>query len=312
MKSFFLLSAMLLLAVNTLVAESTKELAAATVMFENYETVFHSNPVLVSGVGREVEVGFVSQSFGYLAVALGAVSTTFKSDILTSSDGVLLGTKDYRIPDGLGRVKATRCYIVILRNGSTFSISRYFKNTTLVKDSAGPIYEWSADLQEFGDRRPLPSSLYAKQVGHEYILITNDLDEVRVISTQLINPEGNSVLAKLHEWNDLRRHAFWGYRKYRHGLGTAVDPTFAGTDGVSEDADALIVYIDSNEMLVVRLFSPNSRDATAVKLSRLYKIVPFKTVRPGVWETRFSLSNSQPFPESPDLILWLFGLGVAV
>ena len=90
---------------------------AVAILFERFETVFRIHPSLLTDTRRSNTRGFVQEPFGYLMLALDQKNRHLRPLVLDSGEAVLLGTKDYSPPEGLGRVVSTRCYITVLQNG---------------------------------------------------------------------------------------------------------------------------------------------------------------------------------------------------
>ncbi len=289
------------------------ETRAAAVLFDNFETVFHTVPALLLGTRGDVGVGFAQEPFGYLLFAFDKIGKEVRTAVFADSQSVLLGTKDYRPPDGLGRVVATRCYVIVLRKRNTVEISKYFDKFSVVSDRGTPIWAWSADIGEFGDRGTHLSSLYATQVTHTYVVVSNNLEELKTVSNQLASSDEGAMPPRIREWDDVRKHEFWGYRKYRLGQDQQTDPIFTGMRGIEPDADALILYVDLiHDVGVLRLLSSNTENTTANSLSSVWKIPPLTPSGQEEWETKFPLKGPGPYSESSFKVLWLFGLGVVV
>lgn len=292
----------------------TNQTHAAAVLFENFETVFHTTPALISDSRGDVAAEFVGQPFGYLRIGLEAVDKQLTAKVLAESEAVLVGTKDYHAPIGLGGVRSTRCYVIVLQRDSTFKLSRYFKKAAVAFAEGAAVWNWSADLEEFGESDPRPSGLFATQIAQSYILVSNDLDELLYDSVRLMSVDNDAqVFAGIREWNDVSQREFWGYRRYKHGKSrTAMDRLF-GTDQITPQTEAAILYVDLKQGSgVVRLLSSSADDATASKINATGRIPPLKPAGPKVWETVFPLAEVGPFPESAYWVMWLFGLGAVV
>jgi hypothetical protein len=292
----------------------TKQSHAAAVLFENFETVFHTTSALISDSRGDAAAQFAGQPFGYLRIGLEAVDKQLAAEVLAESEAVLIGTKDYHAPIGLGSVRSTRCYIIVLQRDSTFKLSRYFKKAEVASADGAPVWNWSADLEEFGESDPRPSGLFATQIAQSYILVSNDLDELLYDSVRLMSVDNDAqVFAGIREWNDVSQHEFWGYRRYKHDKSrTAMDRLF-GTDQITLQAEAAVLYVDLKKGSgVVRLLSSSADDTTASKINATGRITPLKPAGEKVWEAVFPVAEVGPFPESAFWVMWLFGWGVAV
>jgi hypothetical protein len=292
----------------------TNQTHAAAVLFENFETVFHTTPALISDSRGDVAAPFTEQPFSYLRIGLEAIDKHLPAKVLAESEAVLIGTKDYHAPIGLGSVRSTRCYIIVLQRDSAFELSRYFRKVEVASAEGAPVWNWSADLEEFGESDPRPSGLFAAQIAQSYILVSNDLDELLYDSVRLMSVDNDArVFSGIREWNDVSQHEFWGYRRYKHDRPrTGMDRLF-GTDQITSQAEAAILYVDLKKGSgVIHLLSSSADDATASKINATGRITPLKPAGEKVWETVFPLAEVGPFPESAVWVMWLFGWGVVV
>jgi hypothetical protein len=303
----------LLLSAGRPVPAGSSDTRAAAALFENFETVFHTTPALLSGPYGEDSTAFMREPFDYLALGLDKAGDQAGTAVLAESESVLLGTKDYRFPDGLGQIVSTRCYIAVLRKGSTFDLFRYFGRSPMASAAGSPVWNWAVDLGEFGDRKTRLSSLYVTQIAHNYVLISNNLVELQKLSERLSSSENNLFPVGIHGWEDVRQHEFWGYRNYRHVKARSVGTMVNGLEGIESDAEALILYVDRkrNEG-VLCLLGSKGEDATARSLNVKLRTPPLKEVGPGRWETLFPLADGGPFSDGPWQVMWFFGLGVVV
>lgn len=290
------------------------ETNAVAVLFKSFETVFRTTPAVLSDSPMEKDVGIAWEPFSYLQVALEATGKRMYPTIVNNSEAVLLGTKDYLPPNGLGRVISTRCYISVMREGNTVDLSRYFNTPPVSSANGASVWNWTVNLGELGERDSRPSLLYITQIANKYILVSNNLEELEKVMGGLISSEKSTMPTGIREWDDVRRHEFWGYRKYRGSQSRSVDTTSAGTRGIKSDAEALILYVDIKHRTgVLRFLGSKVDDASVKSINAMRKIPPLQSVGPGKWETIFPLTaDVGPFPESAFTVLWLFGLGVVV
>jgi len=304
---------MLLAFLGDLASAGSNGSHAAAVLFENFETVFHTTPAMLSDSLDDSGGWYVWEPFGYLRVALEAVEKQLPAKVLAESEAILVGSKHFLPPTGLGSIRSTRCYIIVLRKESALDFSRYFNKPPVASAVGTPIWNWSADLGEFGDGDPRSSSLYATPITQSYILVSNNLEELQNVSRRLTSVNNDArVLAGIHEWNDLRQHEFWGYRRYKHGKPRPID-RLVGTDQITPQAEAVILYVGMRKQTgVLRLFSSSPDDATAENINATGRITPLRPVGPKVWETVFPLAEIGSFPDSAYWVLWLFGWGVVV
>jgi hypothetical protein len=269
---------------------------------------------VLSGSAAGGVTSYVWEPFDYLRAGLGALEKKLPAAVLAESETILVGSKDFLPPSGLGRMESTRCYLIVLRKGRVHDFSRFFKKASAMAPGP-PVWRWSADLGEFGDRDARSSSLYATQIVQSYILVSNSLEELKGVSAQLSSSDNDArVIQGIHEWNAFNAREFWGYRQFKHGEPRATDRVFFGnSDPIGAEADALILYVDVKKQTgLLRLVSSTSDDTTAKNINATRRITPLKRMVPKVWEAVFPLDEVGQFPESASWVLWLFGCGVLV
>ena len=125
----------------------TNDSHAAGALFQRFETIFHINTNLLSGSGAG---DFVGRPFIFLLNGLEVLSKKAPKDILDNADAILVGTKDDATRTRTWHARSTLCYILVLRDKSGLDIRRYFKQP-VSSASVGPVWHWSATLEEFGE-----------------------------------------------------------------------------------------------------------------------------------------------------------------
>ena len=309
---FALILAALLFHAEPASVSTANETAATSVLLEHFETVFHTVPSLLEDASPDEAIGFAREPFGYFVSGLDHRSHQLRSELLRNSESILLGTKDYLPPDGLGRVVSTRCYIAVLTDGSRISVSHYLGKPNQQTPSGLPVWNWTVDLGEFGDRTTHLSSLYAAQIGNTYFVVSNNLDELQSASQEMGSSSEHAALPQIREWDSVKQHEFWGYRKLTSSESRPPATIFNGLKGIQPEAEALILYVDfEHKSGLLRVLSSNPDDQSAHNLSTIWKMPPPKSIGRGKWDISFTLTGSGTFPESSFQVLWLFGLGVA-
>jgi hypothetical protein len=286
------------------------ESRAAEALFEQFETVFQAKTsLLASSHTRD----FVRVPFVILRGGLEALDSHESKQVLDNSSAVLVGTKNYLPPKGLGTVRSIFCYVVVFGEPIELGLERHFRQS--VASAAGmPVWNWSAKISEFGENDPRPSSLYASQLGQSYLLVSNDLQELRNLAGRLIDSSSGDVtrvLAGIPEWRDLSQRTFWGYRRYRHTNVPSVDA--AGMRNVTLAAEALWFYADwEHHAGVLGLRASQADDGTADQINATKTIPPFKRLAPGVWQTVVPLTFENRDPDPMFGVAWLFGFGAVI
>lgn len=311
-KIALMLIAFLLSGCTKSAADSTEQQRAVSTLFDQFETVFYTKAdLLSSSVGykrlSQQDANALRVPFANLLQALDPLGKQASSEILGKTNAALVGAKDFRAPGGpppnLGGVQSRFCYVLVLGIRSTFEINKVAKSGVM-SSAEGVVWKWSARPTE-GHAQPY--TFYATQVGRSYLLVSNNLDDMRAISTALSNDTTPSLSA-LRDWESISQHEVWGYRRYRH---TEENKAAAGTSEVTPDTQALAFFADAKQKTgVLRLFSPTA--GTADKMNGTGIVSPFKAAGNGVWETKIPLTGDQKTSEQMFAAMSWFGFGVNV
>jgi hypothetical protein len=288
---------------------SIEERIAASALFGGFETVFYSKADLLLGPSSKHRAAVAAGvPFAYLQGALDSLGNNVSAGILASAEAVLVGAKDFRPPSGLGSVRSKSCYIVILGDRNASDWGKYTRQATPAAVENGiTVWSWSAKLGEFGEGDPRPSSFYATQVRQDYILVSNDLGELRKIADALSSTEDDPRgLSSIRDWASVSHHDVWGYRRYRQE--ETVDSEAAGTTNVTPGAEALVFFFDFKDKSgVLQLFCSPGDDSTAAKMNGVPGMPRFRHVRSGVWESTVQLSDDSTVSEPLFVTMGLFG-----
>jgi hypothetical protein len=283
----------------------TNNSQAAGALFQQFETVFQIKANLLSQSGTH---DFRRVPFVPLVRGLAGLGKDVPAEILANADAILLGTKDYTMPKGLGTVHSTFCYVIVLSN--SIDIQRYFSQP-VSSTVSGRIWSWSANLQEFGENEPRPSTLYVGETGQSYLLVSNNEEELQQLAVRLRDTSDNifAVLAGLREWEEVGQHKFWGYRRYRHDR--VVDKFAAGMTKVTPAMAELIVYADDGTTGILQLYCSTSDDSTSKSAATMMPLLMPRGS--GIWQASVPLTDEEK--ESMKSLIpmtWLFGFGIVV
>lgn len=296
-------------------ANAADQQRAASIMLDQFETVFYANGDLLSGAGgykglSQQEANTLRAPFGSLLQGIDAVGKPASKEVLDSASGVLVGAKDFRGPSGppphLGDVQSQSCYVIVLRSGNTFDLGKVLGKSGAVSHADASTWKWSAPGTE---GHPEPHQFYATQVASSYVLISNDLDNLHQVSAQLSSNDRALNLSGIRDWQSISQHEVWGYRTYRHSEGENKDA--AGTVNVEPDAQALAFFFDAQKKAgVLRLFSPTA--STADKMNGTNLLSPFRATGSGVWETVVPLTEGQQSSDQMFVVVSWFGFGAYI
>lgn len=227
------------------------------------------------------------------------------------SNSLLVGAKDFRAPFGpppnLGAVRSTKCFVFTLRPGVRYDLDARLASAARVPGMPNS-KTWKARQHE-GESEPV--SWFAAQAGTAYVVLANDLDELRAAVRILRGSEPLGSPNLLDAPLLLADQSAWGHRRYR--IAQTANPTAAGTDVLSPSAIALVVVPDVRSNKVrVRLHGAPGDTALVAKLNTSSSPLPaFRETEPGVWESVVALGVSRDKDgETLFSVMYLLGFGV--
>jgi hypothetical protein len=315
MRMLPILATLLLAGCTRGMTTKNSELRAASALFTEFETVFYSKPELISSSGAykplsKQDAGFLRLPFVDLQMGLDTLGGHASADILKNSSAILVGTKNYRPPIGLGSVQSQYCYIIVFGKWSTFDLRKSVSQAPEISAPAEAVWKWSAPPQE---GHPQPYTFYMAQVPHSYVIVSNDRQELQTVAGLLASSHDDTgSLGGIPEWQSVSQDDYWGYRRYRQD--GVVDRNAAGMSEVTPSAEALIFSADfQNKKAVLRLLA--SDDSTAAKMNAAMTkataaLSPLKPSGTGVWETTIPFAGDRDTGERMFEVMWLFGFGV--
>lgn len=312
-KITLMLIASLLLGCAKSTAKAIEQQRAASILFDQFETVFYAKADLLSSSSgykqlSQQDANLLRVPFADLLQALQPLGKQVFIELFSNVDFTLVGAKDFHAPEGpppnLGGVQSHFCYVLVLANKSIFEINKVASKHDVMTSTENGVWKWSAQPTEGHSQ---PYTFYVTQIDRSYLLISNNLNDIHVVSSRLgsnISPD----LSNLRDWQSISQHEAWGYRRYRH---SETNKTAAGTSQVTPDAQALAFLADFKQKTVtLKLFSPTT--GTADKMNETGIAFPFKASGSGVWEARIPLTGDQKTSEQLFAIMSWFGFGVYV
>ncbi|MBI3406533.1 MAG: hypothetical protein HY046_13860 [Acidobacteria bacterium] len=298
--------------------ETKPDSRAAFVLFERFETGFYSEAELLStspgtyGAVSERDANDLRFPFWYLLSGLNTLGKSASSEILKSSDSVLVGARDFRGPRrGIGLVRSQICFAVHLRGANLLDIQKYFKSVHAKTAAGRSVFMWMAGIREYGDEDPAKlSTFFAVQASDLFLLVSNNLEEIEAVADRLASSDKTPQMLELvPEWESLSQHRIWGYRRYRHLDLSDRDRHAAGLTHVTPATDALVFFVDlETKICTLRFLTPPDGGKTALNINSLNVVPRFKPINTGVWQSRFSLGDEYT-DERIVFVLSLFGFG---
>jgi hypothetical protein len=286
----------------------------ASAISRHFETVFYAQGELLTSSGRyrnlsKQDSNSLRAPFAYLLSGLAAAAPRVLQDVLRGEE-VFVGAKGFLPPEGLGSVHFQYCYVVVFDSLASIDLRIDFNQEPVASVDGLPIWHWTARLGEFGEDDPKSSSFYIAQIKPYYVLVSNNLSDLRTILQQMISSDADSVLIPRREWEFIVGHELWGYRRYHGGS----DGVSSGLSGIATDAEALIFTVGAEDQIVkLRLIASDQRPADKLNADAEMakaKLPDFHAAGPpGVWETEFALSGDRLTSERIFEMMGLFGLG---
>lgn len=284
--------------------------ATAALVEERFETVFYANADLLLSTGpykqlSEQSANTLRLPFADLFGGLESLGAHASADLLSKADAVLIGAKDFRPPATLGDVQSQFCYVVVLAGDNPSILARTAKLPGVSKEEDS-LWKWAAKPTE-GSRTA--TQYYATQVGGSYLVITNNLEGLRVMAKKLASSASGTppaLATSIRDWETISQHEVWGYRNYYHNAAGSKEA--AGTSQIMPDAQALAFFLDLQQQIgVLRLYS--SAGDTAHKINAKHMLPSLDEVNTGLWEAKVSLSGDQALEPMVN-VMGLFGFAI--
>jgi hypothetical protein len=292
-----LLAVASLLAGPVLAAEP-EETHAAAALFPEFETVFHLNGPLVRDLNshsRSRIAGALLTPGGELLAGLDAAGKRLRAAILSDSEAVLLGAKDFKPPSSLGSSSYRFCYIVIMATKSQLNVASLFHGLLTDSVTDEPLWRWSAKL--FEESAP-PTPVYATRVGQVFFLVANDIDKLRSVRERLrsLNDDPRT-LNSIPDWEWVAEHQVWGYRRY-------------SGDKAAEMPKVLFAVEPGGRECTVKLVGGQQPTKALLRLNRSGLFPTPVPAQAGVLELRLPLQENDQTLGKLFEIMWVLGFEI--
>jgi hypothetical protein len=297
-------------------AGTDQQLRAASALFSHFETVFfvagsHLSEDSLDEPPREASNMVLSPLYE-LREAMKALAGNHAAGLLSGNDAILVGARDFLPPKGLGPVRSQRCYIIVLRGHSTVDLDAHSGTASILTVAGTKVLGWSAAIGEFGEEDPRPTSFYANTINGQYILVSNNLDDLKTISETLssaTNP--NRVLEEIREWKQIKGYAVWGYRRYKRRK--TGDATVGDASLAIASAEALTFRVDFGAKVCVLSVSGSEANVDgAIKGNPTAAFLPFRRQGLGTRSSTILLSDNQQSTDQLFAAISLLGFGAFI
>ena len=307
----------LLLAPTAAHAETIPETRAASVLFQQFETVAYTRSDLLyryvvhdsSEVDSEEDLAL---PFLELLGGLKVLGPKAETD-LKRSYGVVLGgakdsgARDVAQPTGLGMIGSHNCYIGILQRDAKPNLGADFSRAFHITIDGRPVWTWTTPRST---EETKTHTFYAAQVAGAYLVIANNRQDLRRVARALASaPNAKSEAIHVFGWKNFSAHPFWVYRQIRRRRVSS--PDAAGLRGLSSDVVALTFFADVEKReSFLQVLSSDTTMKTAPK------VIPDRgndRLQPrggGVWQAAIPLSKDEAGFDDLFRIFYRFGFSV--
>jgi hypothetical protein len=226
--------------------------------------------------------------------------------ILTNSEAVLVGAKDFRPPAKLGDVRARYCYVIVMSRPT--NIRAFFDEDPDRSEKGIQFWKWKGRPTE---GHPDPRLFFASQIGESFFVLTNNVEDVEDLALDLKAPRDDfQTLGEMRDWDIINSYEFWGYRRVRRG--PEVNATAAGLIYISPAVQRLTFFVDSRTFrrkAVFRIFGSTDKVDSPV-IPDLERILPkFGASDNGTWQTTIPMTRDQVWKDRTTIVMFMFGFG---
>jgi len=140
--------------------------------------------------------------------------------------------------------------------------------------------------------KPKTTSIYSRQIGNRFLLLSNDLQEMEIVSDRLVaSSQGRPSQDEIREWSELTQNQLWGYRLYEHNAD--LDKMAAGTQkvGPGTRAIACVLRPDRKALTISVFTSSMNGEETIKRLNSEKRFPPLVPIGGGAWESVISTSD---------------------
>lgn len=299
-------------AINISEAQTGITAHAAAVMTDHFETVVYTDSRFLTNFRadnkHEESLHGLRLPFLELIAGMMSLGPTSATTLESRYASFLVGAKDFVMPEGLGLVGSHKCYIGISEEGAQPQLGEIFRQATIEPIDEHTVWTWSMPPYEGHSN---PTSFFAAQIGHSYLLVANNREDFRYIARLLASTDtaiANSL--RVFDWDNFSAHQYWAYRLLRRdgnsdGEASALTRLDADVTAISFAAD-----IDKRQA-VLRVQSSDSEMKTLPKVLPESELMRFHVHGPGVWEANIPLTQDHPGSEAMAGLFYSFGMGIA-
>jgi hypothetical protein len=297
-------------------AQTDSEVRAASILFQNFETVAYTKTDFLHHAEAH-DRNFVANEnalrlpflelLGSLKANVIAPNTT--QDFEKYYPAVLVGSKNFVGPEGLGMVSANRCYIGVLNDETEPNLEPDLHRVAYELIGGRQVWTWSVPPYEGYSR---PTIFYAAQIGREYLLVTNNKRDFETTAKALASAlDSKPSIIGLPGWETFSTYKYWIHRSVQRS--GSISPDASGIKSMGEDVVGLTFFADLDlKESYLQVFSSNSNMKVAPQILSGTEIRGFQASGAGVWKTSISLSKNTVGDDPLLNVFFLMGFGIAL
>lgn len=292
-------------------AQANEEERAASVLFEQYETVASTRGDLFTSLSsynqmKDVDsVAVLGLPFVDFMGALKALGPSAAADLEMKYSVILVGAKDFRPPQGIGAFVSTKCYIGILKDGPQPNVEPDFHHASLETMDGRRVWTWSIPPAEGASQ---PGKFYAAQIAGSYLLMANDPQGFQAAAEALTSSQPSKpIQLRVPGWDTFSRYGYWADRPLRQDR--VVKSSDAGID-VLRDVIAITFFADLGKReSFVRVVSSDKSMKTMPKLFPEFALMQLRSGDAGTWQAELHLSKEQVANDATFQVFSYLGFG---
>jgi hypothetical protein len=321
-RAYVILPVLLLLAGDkTCLPQSAAEVAAASALANQFETVVYSRTetIAASAVSNSAVADATNElalPFSEMIAALRSLGQNTDSDLESTYVSVLVGAADFAGPvgigpgpDGLGMVNSRKCYIAVLGSGRGPDLEREFKGAT--SESIGGRQAWTWMVPQY-EGSPKGTKFYATQVSGSYMVFANNQPDIEeIVNALTASGESAPLPQNVPGWDTFTKYDYWAYRQFRRVGVKSTDA--AGLRGLATEVSAISFYADVEQRSgFIQVFGSNTNQTSPPPILRKIGPEKFQLLDKNVWQAEVPLSKDEAGVDAMFEIFYRLGFGVAV
>jgi hypothetical protein len=293
-------------------AQTTSSTArAASVLSSRFETIVYTDARFLlnfeADSTREESLNALRLPYIQFSAGLRTLSATAETEITSHYTSVLVGSKDFRSPEGVGVVTSHQCYVAV-NDGPQVSVDRVFTPATSTSIDGTRAWTWTMPPYE---GYSATTTFYAAQVGSSYLVMANTREDFLAIAAALASaPNRKLASVNILDWNNMNNHEYWAYRSIRRT--GVLDPEAAALNHVNPELQAMSFYADiSRRTSKLRVWSLDVSQKGIPKVLPDSEYGQFTVESDGVWAAPLSLTQDRRGLEAVTKLFFCLGHGIA-